>query len=100
MLELLSDNIEGSSLSTLINLCHYIAEYYEDEFVLAAGDSGLTFCCSMFVIETESMTIDVGINILQLLILLGILGHKICAKLFESQSKMIDLCVEMISPQF
>ena len=33
MLEKLSDNIEGNISSNLINLCHHIAEYYEDEFV-------------------------------------------------------------------
>ena len=48
--------------SSLINLCHYIAEYYEDEFVSAAGDSGLTFSGSMSAIETASMMNDVGIN--------------------------------------
>ena len=43
MLVVLSDNIEGEISSILINLCHYIAEYYKDKFVSAAGDSGLTF---------------------------------------------------------
>ena len=43
ILEALSDNIEGNIPSSLINVCHYIAEHYEDEFVSAAGDSGLTF---------------------------------------------------------
>ena len=33
---------------------------------------------------------DVGINILQLCILLSILRHKIGAKLFEPESKMIE----------
>ena len=43
ILEALSDNVEENISSSLINLCHYIAEYYEDEFVSAAGDSVLTF---------------------------------------------------------
>ena len=43
ILEALSNDIEENISSSLINLCHYIAEYYEDEFVSAAGDSGLTF---------------------------------------------------------
>ena len=51
--------------SSLINVCHYIAEYYEDEFVSAASDSGLTFSGSMSDIETASMMNDIGINILQ-----------------------------------
>ena len=100
MLETLSDNIKGNISSSLINLCHYIAEYYEDEFVSAAGDSGLTFSSSMSAIETASMMNDIGINISQLSILLRILRYKIGAKLFESESKMIDLCGEMIVPRF
>ena len=43
MLELLSDNVGGNVLSSLINVCHYIVEYYEDKFVSTAGGSGLTF---------------------------------------------------------
>ena len=43
---------------------------------------------------------DFGINISQLRILLRILRHKISAELFEPESKMIDLCGEMIVPQF
>ena len=84
----------------MINLCHYIAECYEDELVSAVGDSGLTFPGSMSVIETTSMINDFGINISQLRILLRILRCKIGAKLFEPESKMTDLCGEMIVPQF
>ena len=43
MLEALSDNVEGNISSSLNNLCHYIAEYYEDGFVSTAGNSCLTF---------------------------------------------------------
>ena len=43
VLEALFDNVEGNISSTFINLCHYIDECYEDEFVSAAGDTGLTF---------------------------------------------------------
>ena len=63
ILEVLFDNIEGTISSTLINLCYYIAEYYEDGFVSAASDSGLTFSGSMSAIETSSMMNDVSINI-------------------------------------
>ena len=100
MLESLSDNFEGNILSRLINLCYYIAEYYEDEFLSVAGDSCLTFSGSISAIETTSMMNDVGINISQLRILLRILRHKIGPKLFESESKMIYLCGEMIVPPF
>ena len=100
MLVALSDNIEGKFLSNLINLCYYITEYYEDEFISATGDSGLTFYDSMSTIEIASMMNDVGINILQLHFLLRILRHKISAKLFAPESKIIDLCGEMIVPQF
>ena len=54
----------------------------------------------MSAIETASMMNDVDINISQLCNLLRILRHKIGAKLFEPESKMIDLCGEMIVPQF
>ena len=63
MLVALSDNVEGNISSSLINLCHYIAEYYEDEFVSTAGDAGLTFSGLMSAIETASMMTDTGINI-------------------------------------
>ena len=63
MLKALSDNVDGNISSSLINLCHYIVECYEDEFVSAAEDSGLIFSGSMSVIETASMMNDVGINI-------------------------------------
>ena len=51
MLEALSNNIEGSISSSLINLCHYIAECYENEFVSAAGDSGLTFLVQYLLLK-------------------------------------------------
>ena len=54
----------------------------------------------MYNIETVSMINNVGINISQLRIILRILRHKIGAKLFEPESKMTDLCGEMIVPQF
>ena len=63
MLVALSNNVEGNISSSLINSCHYIAEYYEDEFVSTADDSGWTFSGSMSAIETASMMNDVGINI-------------------------------------
>ena len=76
-----------------------MAEYYEDEFVSAAGDSGLTFSASMSAIETTSMINDVDNNISQLRILLRILRHESGAKFFNPESKMIDLWSEMIVPQ-
>ena len=80
MLEVLPDNVEGKISSILITLCHYIAEYYKDAFLSAAGDSGLTFSGSMSIIDTASMMNDIGINISQLRILLKILRHMIAAK--------------------
>ena len=53
----------------------------------------------MFTIETVRMMNDVGIYISQLRILLRILRHKIGAELFETESKMTDLCGEIIVPQ-
>ena len=100
MLKVLSDTIEGKISSSLINVCHYIVECYKDKFVLAAGDSGLTFSGSISAIETTSMMNDVGINISPLCILLRILRHKIGDKLSEPESEMTDLYGEMIIPRF
>ena len=100
MLEALSNNVKGNISSSLINLCHYIAEFYEEEYISAAGDSGLTLSGSMSAIETTSMVNVVGINISQLRILHRILRHKFGVKLFEPKSKMVGLCGEMIVPQF
>ena len=63
MLKLLYDNAVGNITSSLINLFHYIAEYYEDEFVSVAEVSGLTLSGSMSYIKTASVMNDVGINI-------------------------------------
>ena len=63
MLKALSNNVDGNISTSLINLCHYITECCEDEFVSAAGDSGLTFSGSISTIETASMMNDVSINI-------------------------------------
>ena len=43
ILEALFDNIEEEYSSYFINLCHYIAACYEEEFMSAAGYSGLPF---------------------------------------------------------
>ena len=100
ILAALSDNIEGNSSSSLINLFPYLADCCEDEFVSAAGDSDLLFSSSISTIETISMMNDAGINILQLRILLRILRHEIDTKLFEYESKIADSCGKMIVPQF
>ena len=49
----LSDNVEGNISSSLIHLCHYSAEYFKDEFVSAAGDSGLTFPGSLSTMKLQ-----------------------------------------------
>ena len=100
MLEALSNIGNGNISSSLINVCHYIAEFYEEEYISAAGDSGLTFSSSMSAVKTASMMNDIGINISQLRILLRILRYKIVDKLFDSESKIVDLRGEMIVPQF
>ena len=46
------------------------------------------------------MMSDVGIKITQLRILLRIWRHKIGTELFEPETKMKDLCGEMIESQF
>ena len=96
MIEALYDNVEEKVSSCLINLCYHIAECYEDEFVSAAGISDLTFSGSISAIEYASMINDDSIDFSQLRISLRILRHKIGAKLFEPESKMTDLCGDMI----
>ena len=100
MLEALSNNGNGNISSSLINLCHYIPDFYEEEYISAAGESGFKFSGSMSTIETASMMNDVGIHISQLRIILRVLRHKIGAKLFEPKIEMKDLCGKMIEPQF
>ena len=48
----------------MINLCHYIVEFYNEEFISAAGNSGLIFSGQMTAIETTGRMNDTGINIL------------------------------------
>ena len=55
---------------------------------------------SISTIETASMMNDVCLNISQLSILFRILRHTIGDKLIEPESKITDLCGEMIVPQF
>ena len=52
--------------SSTINVCRYLAENYEDEFITAAGDSGLILSAQMSAVETASMMSDVGLNISQI----------------------------------
>ena len=98
MLEALSDNIEGTILSSSIHLCHYFTGCYEDKFISTTGDYGLILSGQIYVIETTSMINDAGVNISQLRVLLRILRYKIGAKLFEPETKMTDICGEMIVP--
>ena len=49
--------------SSTMNLCRYLAENYEDKFMTAAGDSGLSFSGQMPAVETTSMMNDIGLNI-------------------------------------
>ena len=94
MLEALSNNINGNISSSLINLCHYMTKFYEEEYTSATGDSGLTYSGSMSTIESASMMNDFGINISQLRILLRILRHKIGAKLFNLNSTWLIYVVK------
>ena len=86
--------------SSTINLCRYLAENYEDEFISAAGDSGLTFSGQISAVETASLMSDVGLNIYQLRILLGIIRNKSGAKMFEPENIMKSLSGDMILPKF
>ena len=100
-LKALSCNIDDNyHPSSTINLCRYLAENYEEEFISAAGDSGLTFSGQMSAVETASMMSDVGLNISQLRILLRILRNKLGAKMFEPENVMTSLSGDMILPKF
>ena len=69
----------------MINLCCYLAENYEDEFITATSDSGLTFSGQMLAVEAASMMNAVGLNIYQLCILLRILRNKLGVNFFEPE---------------
>ena len=49
--------------SSTINVCHYLAENCEDEFIAAASDSSLRFSGQTSAVETTSMMSDVDLNI-------------------------------------
>ena len=51
--------------SSTINLCRYLADNYENEFISAAGDYGLTFSGQMSAVQTVSLMSYVGLNISQ-----------------------------------
>ena len=72
-LKALSCNIDDNyHLSSTINLCCYLVENYEDEFISTTSGSCLTFFGQMLVVETASMMSDVGLIISQLRILFRI----------------------------
>ena len=100
-LKALSCNIyDNYHPSSTINLCRYLAENCEDEFISTAGDSSLTFSGQMSVVETASLMSDGGLNISQLRILLRILRNKLGVKMFEPENIMKSLSGDMILPKF
>ena len=81
-------------------LCRCLVENYEEEFITAADDSGLTFSGQMSTVETASMMSDVGLNIHQLRIILRILRNKLGAQMFKPEHVMKNLSGDMIFPKF
>ena len=80
-LEALSCNIDNNRHSSrTINLCCFLAENCEDEFITATGDSGLTFSSQTSAVENASVMSDFGLNISQLRILISILRNKLGTK--------------------
>ena len=72
-LKALSCNIDDNyHPSSTINVCRYLVDNYEDEFISTAGDSGLIFSGQMSAVEATSLMSSVGLNISQLCILLRI----------------------------
>ena len=62
-LKVLSCNIDDNyHPSSTITLCRYLTENCEDEFICAAGDSGLTLSGQMSVVDFASMLSDVSLN--------------------------------------
>ena len=60
----LSSNSDDNYYSaSIIHLYHYLAETYEDDFISATSDSGLTFSSQISAVETSSMMIDIRLNI-------------------------------------
>ena len=58
---------------------------YKEEFIPAAGHSGLTLSSQISAVGTVSMMICVGFNVSQLRILVVILQNKLGAKIFQSE---------------
>ena len=65
--------------SSIINVCCYFAETYEEEFMVATSASGLIFSDRISAVETASMMSGMCLNISQLRILLRILRNKLGA---------------------
>ena len=66
ILEALSSNSDDSYyFSSIIHLCCYLTETYEEEYISTTGNSGLTFSGQMLAVETVSMMSNVGLNISQ-----------------------------------
>ena len=100
-LKALSCNIDDNyHPSSTINVCRYLADNYEDEFISATGDSSLIFSGKMSAVETSSMMSDIGLNIFQLRFLLRLLRNKLGAKTFETGNIMKSLSGDMILPKF
>ena len=93
-MDALSSNVDDSHYSSsIINLCCYLVETYEEEFISTAGDSSLKFYGQISAVETASMMSDVGFNIYQLRILLRILRNKLDVNMFEPEHVMKNLAV-------
>ena len=82
-----------------INLCRYLAETYEEEFIFAAGNSGLTFSDQMSDVETASMMSDVCINISDIYPFKNV-TKQVRSKKFEAEKMMKSLSGDMIVSKF
>ena len=81
MLKAFTLNTECTISSSIIKLYRYISETYENEFVSAAGDSGLVFSGQMIVIEIASIIMsDFVLTMSPSCILLHILRHNLDVK--------------------
>ena len=96
-----SNSHDGHYSSSIISLCRYLVEIYEDEFIFAVGDSGLHFLVQYQQLKKNTNIMsDVDLNIYQWHILLRMLRNKLDAKTFEPEHLMKALNGVIILPKF
>ena len=100
MLDVLFSNSNDNYYSvSIINVCRYLVETYEDDFISATGNYWLTFSSQISAVETTSIMSDI-VKISKLRIFLRILRNKLGEKMFELEHLMKDLSGDVILPEY